>query len=230
MLKKIKKKIKSLFPTKADNSIDIEKSFIQKFLPVNPIIIDCGAHIGIDSVALSTIKGSKIFAIEPLEHLYKQLISNTAHLTNIKCSMVALNDFDGKAEMYVSSGDSDASSSLLKPLKHLEDHPDVLFNHAIQVNCLTLDSWALQHNIEKIDLLWLDMQGAELKMLKASEKIFPKVTVVHSEVSMRETYEGVEHYESYKAFMLKHGFKVVKEAIPKGFDMGNVLFVKKSLK
>lgn len=207
-------------------SIDIDKKFIAKFLPDKPSIIDCGAHIGLDTVQLAQIKGSKIFSFEPIEHLYLKLVANTSPLQNVKCFKLALNAFDGKAEMHISSGRSDASSSLLKPKIHLKDHPEVLFKQVTKVDCLTLDSWAWENNESMIDMLWLDMQGSELEMLKASKNILGTVSVIHSEVSLRETYEGVEHYEVYKRFLLGHNFKVIKEAIPKGFDMGNVLFVK----
>jgi FkbM family methyltransferase len=208
------------------SGMQISKKFIADKLPPRPAIVDCGAHNGADTIELAKITGSKVYAFEPVEHLYSQLIQNTSSFPNVKCFKVALNEFDGKAEMHLSSGDSDGSSSLLKPKIHLEDHPNVFFHEIIEVECLTLDTWAEKNNVDKIDMLWLDMQGSELSMLKASEKIFHTVSVIHSEVSLKETYEGVEHYEVYKHFLLGHGYKVVKEAIPRGFDMGNVLFVK----
>ena len=73
-------------------------------------------------------------------------------------------------------------------------------------------------------MLWLDMQGAEQKMLSVSQTILSKVKLIHSEVSLKETYEDVENYQSFKTFLAKKGFRVLKEAIPKDYDMGNVLF------
>ena len=151
---------------------------------------------------------------------------NTATQPNISCYKLALSNYDGDADFYVSSGDSDASSSLLKPKEHITDHPTVIFDEVTKVECLTLDSWAKKNNIGQVDMLWLDMQGFEQNMLEASTEILAGVSVIHSEVSVKETYEGVKTYEEYKRFLISHGFKVVVEAIPDGYDMGNVLFVR----
>ena len=71
------------------------------------------------------------------------------------------------------------------------------------------------------------MQGYELKMLSASKKILDTVKVIHTEVSTKETYINVGLYRDYRAFLESKGFELILEAIPNGWDMGNVLFVRK---
>lgn len=93
----------------------------------------------------------------------------------------------------------------------------------------TLDTWAAKNNIEKVDFLWLDMQGFEFKMLEASNKILPTVKAIYTEVSMKETYTDVLLYTDFKKWAENKDFKVVVEAIPPGTDMGNVLFVRNNL-
>src|SRR5690606_19765068 len=140
---------------------------------------------------------------------------------------LALADKTGTMDFYISEGASDGSSSLLEPASHLTDHLDTFFNNKIIVKTSTLDNLAKENNINKVDLVWLDMQGIELNMLKASPVILDKVSVIHTEVSTKETYKGVVQYTAYRAFLEDKGFEVVLEAIPKGWDMGNVLFVRK---
>ena len=130
-------------------------------------------------------------------------------------------------DFYMSEGASDASSSLLEPKDHLADHPDTVFTNKIAVKTATLDSWAKENNISKVDMLWLDMQGYELRMLKASEVILQTVSVIHTEVSTKETYKGVAQYNELRSFLVERGFSVKIEAVPQGWDMGNVLFVRK---
>ncbi len=216
---------KSGFPTvKYDK---ISKSILKKYLPANPVMIDCGSHDGTDSVELFRILGGEVHAFEPLEDIFSRLKDNTKPYAKIHCYKIALSDADGISYFYVSEGNSDASSSLLEPKEHLVDHPDTQFNKKIQVSTLTLDNWAMQNNIPRVDLLWLDMQGFELNMLKASPKILSSVSVIHTEVSLKETYSGVPLYKDYKTFLESRGFEVVIEAIPPGWDMGNVLFSRK---
>ena len=205
----------------------ISKSLIKKYLPVNPVIIDCGAHDGVDSVELYRIMGGTVHAFEPVTSIYERLRERTRSYAQIKCYRLALSNQNSIQFFYVSEGASDASSSLLEPKEHLTDHPDTQFNNKVEVQTVTLDDWALQNNINAIDMLWLDMQGFELMMLKQSEKILKTVKVIHTEISTRETYKGVGLYKEYRAFLEEKGFRVILEAIPEGWDMGNVLFVRK---
>jgi len=212
---------------KPSDPFAISKSILKKYLPTNPVIVDCGAHIGADSVELARIlPGSRVHAFEPVPSVYSSLKYNTRKYNSITCYPIALSDQNGEMTMYVSSGASNASSSLLAPTAHKDHHPDVLFNETINVQTRTLDRWAEENNIPKVDFLWLDMQGYELQMLKASENILPKVTAVYTEVSMTETYKNACLYDQYKAWMESKGFKEVLAIFPKGADMGNVLFQK----
>jgi FkbM family methyltransferase len=206
----------------------ISKIILKKYLPTNPVIIDCGAHDGADSVALAKLfKGATIHAFEPVKDLYTRLKENTRYFKNIITYPIALADVDGEMDFYISAGASDASSSLLEPEDHLTDHPDTFFKDKTTVKTITLDNWAKVNNIEKVDMLWLDMQGYELKMLMDSSAVLDVVSVIHTEVSTKATYKGVAQYKDYRSFLESKGFQVQIEAIPNGWDMGNVLFVRK---
>ena len=114
---------------------------------------------------------AKIYAFEPVPWIFEELKTNTRKRANVLCEMKALGDRDGFSTFFVSSGDSDASSSLLPPKEHLRQHPKVLFSESIQVTTTTLDTWAKHNGIKQIHLLWLDMQGFELAALKATNGI-----------------------------------------------------------
>lgn len=205
----------------------ISKVILKRYLPNNPVIIDCGAYDGSDSVELAKLfKMATIHSFEPVDTLYARLMKNTKSYNNIKCYPIALADSNGTRDFYISEGASDASSSLLEPMEHLKNHPDTFFMKKVTVTTNTLDSWAKENNIEKVDMLWLDMQGFELKMLRASDVILESVYVIHTEVSTNETYKDVSLYNDYRSFLETKGFRVQIEAIPNGWNMGNVLFVK----
>ena len=207
----------------------ISKSVIRKLLPKDPIIIDCGAHDGADSIELAKIIGGQIHAFEPVPELFDKLKKRTQKLKNVFTYRLALSNVNEMQTFHISEGESDASSSLLAPKGHLTDHPKTVFKKKIEVSAVTLDAWAVANSVTKVDLLWLDMQGFELQMLKESKDILSKVSVIHTEISTKETYEGVTLYPEYKAFLESKGFRVLIEAIPAGWDMGNVLFVRQQV-
>jgi 2-O-methyltransferase len=219
--------LKKRFDKQIISNEKINKNTIRQYLPQKPVIVDAGAHDGSDSVEMCRIfRGSKIYAFEPVPVIFDRLRENTKRYSRIKCYNLALSSQSGPQKLYVSSGTSDGSSSLLRPKDHLLDHPDVFFESEINVNTITLDDWASKEHISQVDFLWLDLQGSELEVLKASKKVLRLVSVVHMEVSTRMTYENVPLYTKVKEWMKEIGFVAEVEAIPEGWDMGNVLFVR----
>jgi FkbM family methyltransferase len=204
----------------------ISKRYLKRFLEKDPVIIDCGAHDGGDSIELAQILGGEIYAFEPVEFLFKRLVKRTQNFSKIHCYQLALSDYNGVQTFYVSEGQSDGSSSLLEPKDHLKVHPGTFFSSKTNVKTMCLDTWASSLGIRKVDMLWLDMQGYELPMLKASKVILPTVKLIHTEVSTKETYKNVSLYPEYRLYLESLGFQVLVEAIPEGWDMGNVVFVR----
>ncbi|MBK6479823.1 MAG: FkbM family methyltransferase [Saprospiraceae bacterium] len=82
----------------------ISKSIIKKYLPDQPIIIDCGAHDGADSEELLMILGGQIHAFEPVNAIYQRLRTRVSKNENIHCYKLALSDQTGIQTFYVSEG------------------------------------------------------------------------------------------------------------------------------
>lgn len=202
------------------------KEVLSIYLPKNPVMLDCGAHDGTDSIELIKTLGGTIYAVEAIPNVYRKLLQNTKKIDSIKCFNIALSNNTGNTKFYVSEGNSGASSSLLIPKKHLIDHPEITFDENIEVPCDTLDNWAQKNNIDKIDFMWLDMQGAEKLMLEASNKIIKNVKAIHCEISTKETYVSVPVYDDFLIWMKNLGFRADLSIIRPGDDMGDVLFVR----
>ncbi|MEX1002114.1 MAG: FkbM family methyltransferase [Crocinitomicaceae bacterium] len=190
-------------------------------------VLEAGAHKGTDTVKIAEKwPNAKIYAFEPVPDIFQELKSATSDINNVQCEHLALGAQEGTITMHVSSGRSDGSSSILKPKEHVDFHPDVSFEHEIEVPLMSLDKWAAENHVDSIDFMWLDMQGAEYEMLNASSNILNKVKVLFTEVSLIETYEGVPLYNEFRAFLESKGFEVYKEYLY-WEDMGNVLFVRR---
>lgn len=193
-------------------SSNITREFIQNYLPENPIILEAGAHNGHDTIQMATMWPTcTIYAFEPLPNFFAITNAKAKPFSQIKCFNLALSNFNGTADFYVSSGASDQSSSLLKPKEHLNQHPDVTFKTMIKVQTSTLDDWAKQNNVDHIDFMWLDMQGGEYQMLKASTKILPTVQVIFTEISYIELYEGCPNFPEFKTWLESQGFELISE-------------------
>lgn len=204
------------------------KDLIVLFLPENAVVLEAGAHVGSDTIEMAVLwPKATIYAFEPVPEIFNDLVQNTAYFPNVHRYPVALSDKSGRATFYVSSGDSDQAGSLLKPNDHLKYHPGVLFTKTIEVDCVNLDEWAQKNNVDHIDFMWLDMQGAELMVLKAAPKILRTVKMIVTEVNFYETYAGCPLYPEVKKWFESQGFIVATEVSSIYVDFGDVLFVRK---
>jgi FkbM family methyltransferase len=184
--------------------------FVKKFLPADPIILEAGAHMGFDTIGLSRIwPKAKILAIEPVPNVYEDLVKRVGKLSNVKTLQLALGEKNGVAEMFVSSGDSTASSSILAPTIHLEMFPSVNFNHKIEVPITRLDDLAAHHEIPAIDLMWLDMQGYEPQALEGAGNCLSGVSVIYTELCKSELYAGMMTQNHFIQFLEQNGFKLI---------------------
>jgi FkbM family methyltransferase len=204
---------------------EISKRYIGRFIPRDPVIIDAGAHGGEDSAEMARLwPKATVYAFEPVPKVFARLRRRACKFANIHCYEMALGDRETETEMFFSVG-QDASSSLLEPKELLVEHPEITFQKGSKVKVTTIDRWAEQTGVDHIDLMWLDLQGYELKALQGAERILQNVRAIHTEVDLAETYKGAALYGELRPWLQEHGFRVEREAIAwKSF--GNVLFVR----
>ena len=207
--------------------MQVTKAELARYLPEHPVIVEAGAHVGCDTEELARQwPDGLVYAFEPVPALFTELERRTCELPNVYRSRQALSDRNGRQIFHLSEGGSDGSSSLLMPDQHLEVHPDVRFERSIDVEAVTLDRWAQDQAVRRVDFLWLDMQGMEAAVLRASPKVLAQVRAVHTEVSLIPVYAGTVLYPEFRAWMEEQGFTVAREILPYP-DMGNVLFVRR---
>jgi hypothetical protein len=211
--------------------MDIQKWVIEN-LPRNGTVIEAGTYEGSDTLFFSDyFNYGKVYGFEPVKSLYNQTMQKVGNRPNVRVFNMALSDTTGTSKIFVSdiNGEVSASSSLMKPKDHLWYHPTITFKTEEDVNTINFDEWlSTRPEIGIIDLLWLDLQGSEPQVLRASPNIMKKTRYLFTEVSNIETYEGVEKYEDFKTYLSGIGFEVMSEEMWP--DMGNVLLKNNNFK
>ena len=197
----------------------------------NLIILEAGAADGSDTLRFSRLlPNAIIYAFEPVEQNFEILQKTVEKQKNVITFKLALSDFNGNSLMNISnnanaSDNVASSSSLLNPKLHLDTYQHIAFNQKEKVTVKTIDTWALENNVDHVDVMWLDMQGAELKTLQASPNIMKTVKVIYTEVNFIELYEGCGLYEEYRDWLFSQGFKLKKKEF-RWKEQGNALFIK----
>lgn len=209
---------------------------IKLHLPHNPIIIEAGAYKGKETIKLATqFPQGTVHAFEPVPEIFAQLKANTVHLSNVHCYPVALSDKTGRTTLHLSEhpdrpGIPSQGNSLLAPKERLNLSP-LIFPRTIDVPTITIDDWAKEHAIDRVDLLWLDLQGIELPLMQSSPMMLKTVKVILTEIEFVEAYQGQAQYLQVKTWLESHGFTMIGKDFPDNpnWFFGNALFIKKKL-
>lgn len=213
-----------------DTTVTIGKFTLASFLPSNPVVLDLGAHDGSDSEELALLfPGGHVWAFEAQSDLYGKLRRRLENYPNATAIHAAVNDTNGVVTFHQSSGGSFGSGSILVPTGHLDSHPTVVFQSRDRelVPALSLKSFLSEAEVPKVDLIWMDLQGAELLALRGLGNFLANVSVIYTEVSSIPLYKGASTYAQLQSFLSGFGFKVQREFIPHGWTgEGNVLFTK----
>lgn len=189
-------------------------TILAKILPANGSFLEAGAFNGKDTLILAQhFPQATIHAFEPLPEIYSQLIKNTHAISTIQTYPVALSDKKGIAIFYVADhpkrpGKICQAGSLLAPQDRLA-HSPITYPHTTQVPTTTINEWASENDIKKIDFMWLDLQGLELAVLKASPQILKTVTALYVELNFIQAYEGQPSATELHDWLVGQGFILV---------------------
>ena len=183
-----------------------------KLIKIEPeIIFDLGARDCIESIKFAMkYPNSKVYAFECNPEAIKicKVNLNKYKLKNIELIEKAVSDKNGKIKFYPNEGNIGASSIFLSSGKydHIEKYNQ---NKEIEVETIRLDDWAKEEGINKVDVLWADIQGAELLAFKGMGKLFNTVSYLTCEIENEEMYKNQPLFEEVNNFIISSGLNLV---------------------
>jgi len=188
-------------------------NYLNKFnFNSDSVILEIGCHHGYDTDQILDIcPDSKIYIFEPDPRnisilkdrgidkkvkLIEACVSNNNNKQNLYLSEglppAYFENVDEDMKKYCQSGEWTASSSIKKPKEHLEVTPWCEFNESVEVDSITLDYFFKNEGLEKIDFVWMDVQGAEDLVFEGAQQLLTnnKINYMYTEYSDRELYEN----------------------------------------
>lgn len=136
-------------------------------------VADVGAHAGYFTRLYSDLVGSTgvVYAFEPDPENFALLKKNTRHLKNVKLFPMAVSDKVGTVNFYETENNTGCHSLIASRSR----------SNKIIVNSTTLDALFNSGEIQRLDLIKIDIEGAEPMALKGMQSVIaanPKIALI----------------------------------------------------
>ncbi|MFL6339795.1 MAG: FkbM family methyltransferase [Nitrososphaeraceae archaeon] len=185
------------------------------------IVIDIGAHIGRYTITSSKRVGNtgKVVAIEADPDNFRILKRNIAlnNLTNVLPLNYAVFSTRTRMKLYEQSASAKYNSLMLARAAKSRNY--------VEVNADTLDSILMQNGINQVNWIKIDVEGAELEVLKGSAKTLSGENIfLFVEI---HNINDPSHYDNVINFLKYHNYEITFEQRYEGSGESHVMFQKK---
>jgi len=180
-------------------------------------VVECGARDCAETLAFhELLPEAEIFAFECNPDTLPLCRDSVGGIDKIHLLECAVSDKAGSVTFFKidpsrtrttwSDGNPGASSLLQASGNYpVEDYAQT----AVTVASVTLSEFMASAGLDAIDLLWMDIQGAELLALEGLVPSIGQVKMIDLEVEFIEVYIGQPVWADVYRFLKKHGFRLL---------------------
>lgn len=191
------------------------------------VILDIGAMDGWEGINMAKVfTDARIYAFEPsrenCDRCVKTYMTHPyAIRSRVALSQVALTEKSGPLDFFaVDEAKAQATKGKVNmgmgSVLELVD-PDMWpWEHnaqtKTQVSGYSLDDWCRETNVQKVDAIWMDVQGGELHVLKGAAGMLPNIQVIMTEAGIKPYYHGHTLKPDIDAYLASLGFFELESA------------------
>ncbi len=197
-----------------------ELRIIEKYIKDSDVVFDVGACEGEWSQAvLQTHKNTHIHCFEPIPDSFIDLIGNFRLYSNITINNLGISNKKEEKTFYWYNGISNSGnpakglSGYFRRIEEIETMVGVVptILHNISVN--TLDNYCAHNNIERINFLKIDTEGADFDVIKGAERLMKNQKVDYIEFEYGGCWqENNKTLRSVFNYAKEHGYRLFKIA------------------
>ena len=178
-----------------------DTKIVKKLIKNGDVVLDIGANIGYYTLIFAKLVGNsgKVFAFEPEPENFKILQKNIKinEYANVFLEQKAVSNNNEKLTLYIS--DKAGRHSIYKLKKYVK---------SIDIESVTIDNYLKKNNIEKINFVKIDVEGAELNVLQGIQNLLDKNIILLIEFSPLYLIScGLEPFDLIN-FLEKNNFKI----------------------
>lgn len=203
-----------MYEKQLDEFVRIAKELLPK---EKYTIVEIGARDCKETLAFnSLLPGSEIFTFECNPETLPQCRNAIAGKGNITLIEKAVTDNEGEISFYQINnektitdhpgGGNPGASSIFEAN---EEYPlEKYSQNKITVSSITLKKFSEEYNVKSVDLLWMDIQGAELLALKGARDFLGKIALINLETEFFSIYKNQPLFPDLKKFLNENGFRL----------------------
>lgn len=181
-----------------------QREFIRRLRVESPRVFDVGGNIGQSIEAYRGLfPGCAITTFEPLADCFAALARRFGGVPGIRLECLALAEAAGTRPFYATK--CRPASSLLAPDEAVR-RKSVGGNYeydVVEVETDTLDGYCGRQGTGTIDILKVDVQGAEIGVLKGAKGLLEKerIRLIYMEVIFADNYQGQSGLVAIASFL-----------------------------
>ena len=191
-----------------------ETEYFKRILKRGDIVVDVGAHIGYYTLISGARVGKEghVYSFEPNPETFKRLKRNVQlnNLNNISLYNIGLSDKEEFLTLNLPTSINTGTAGITIP--------ENFSGKSLKVKAIPLDKFIEKNNIKKVDIIKIDVEGAEIKVLKGMmetiRKFKPKIFIEINNKKLKaagfskeEVYNLLKK-ENYKAFQIVNKDKI----------------------
>jgi len=163
------------------------------------VILEVGALDAKDSLFFKKhFPNSNVYAIEGLPDNYNTYMSN---LSDITCINAVINNYDGVTEYHVKNTNG---------IHSIFDRGSKYGTKIITLPCYKLKTLCENYNIEKIDMMKIDVEGATYQILKSMDDMLENVKIMHIEAETHPYFKNQILLNDVFDFLTNKNFKLIE--------------------
>jgi FkbM family methyltransferase len=185
-------------------------------------VLHVGAHEGEESADYLKFGWGHVVWVEAQPRLAAKLREQLDPQRNSVIEAAAWSQSGEKVKFNIASNSQ--SSSLLEFGSHAESYPTIKYVGIIEVETKRLDE--VFKLPVRFNFINLDVQGAELEVLKGLDGILSGINWIYTEVNRKEVYKGCGTVEEIDNFLQEKGFNRVSTRWVYGKGWGDSLYTR----
>jgi FkbM family methyltransferase len=182
---------------------------IKNLLGKRPVIIDIGgAHGDTTAYFLKLIPNCTVYNFEANPELAFEIKTRFEKLPVHTYSM-ALSDYEGSIAFHI------ADNTFNSSYKAISNNDQFQKIKSVEVKTMPLDLVIeSENNLNEIDIIKLDVQGAEMDVLRGASNTLQKTKLLIVEQSVNSPYVGGSKYYEIDSYVRDAGFELLDIIIP----------------